>query len=220
MTLGALLVPHQIDLLLAAEGRLLQGDGQVIAQVVARNRAVALGTAHAAAEEAGEDVLEAAKTAATEATAEVAVTAAAEALGAVVAELVVLRALLRVGQHLIGLVDLLEAFLRFLVARVDIGMVLLGEGAVRLFDRGVVRIFVYAQNLIIVSFSHMSPFFSFTIYPSMARYGRRAGSHPAPSVYRRKLYSVNSASTVPSSLTFAPPLALGSPACCWAAWAW
>ena len=49
------------------------------------------------------------------------------------AKLIVLRALLRVGEYLIGFVDLLKPFLCFLVAGVDIGMVLLGERAIRLF---------------------------------------------------------------------------------------
>ena len=50
------------------------------------------------------------------------------------AVLVVPGALVRVGEHLVGLVDLLEFGLGFLVAGVQVGVVLLGQLAVGLFD--------------------------------------------------------------------------------------
>src|SRR5580765_5509042 len=50
------------------------------------------------------------------------------------AQLVVFAALFRIAEHLVGLVDLLEAGLRRLVARIDVGVVLPGELAERLLD--------------------------------------------------------------------------------------
>ena len=85
--------------------------------------------------------------------AEVAVAAAeAAGLGTVVAELVVLGALLGIGEHLIGLVDLLEALLGRLVPRVHVRVVLLGQRPVGLLDGRVVRVLGHAQNLVVVSF--------------------------------------------------------------------
>ena len=151
---GALLVPHQVDLLLAAQRRLLKGHGDVHAQIVAGDGAVlARAAAEAAAEHRGKDVLEAAEATAAEA-AEIAKPAAAEAarLGAVVAELVVLRPLLGVGQHLVGLVDLLELLLGGLVAGVHVRVVLLRQLAIGLLDGRLVRALLEAKDLVVVSF--------------------------------------------------------------------
>ena len=60
---------------------------------------------------------------------------AAEArLGPVEAELIVPRPLFRVGEHLVGLVQLLEALLGLLVVGVQVRVALLGQLAVSLLD--------------------------------------------------------------------------------------
>ena len=72
------------------------------------------------------------------------------------AELVVLGPLVRIGKHLISLVGLLEAGFAFLVAGMEIGMVLLGRLPVSLFDLVCAGVLVYAQHLIIIAFiSHL-----------------------------------------------------------------
>ena len=155
VALGALLIADEVDLLLAAQRGLLEGEGQVVAQIVAGNGAIAARGAAAAGEERGKDVLKAAEAAAK--AAEIAIPAAAKAaLRAVMSELVVLSALLGIRQHLIGLVDLLEALLRFFVARVDIGMVLLRELSIGALDGRFIRAPVHAENLVIISLCHMS----------------------------------------------------------------
>ena len=156
---GAFLIAHQIDFLFTAAVSFVQRDGNIVAQIVARNRAVAAAT-RAAAKEAGENIVYIKPEAAAAAkAAEIAVAAAAaEALRAIVAELIVLRALLRIGKHLIGLVDLLKFFLRILIAGVDIWMVLFCQRAVRLFNCGFIRTLFNAQHLVIISLGcHMFP---------------------------------------------------------------
>ena len=73
------------------------------------------------------------------------------------AEAVVLGALLGVGEHLIGLVDLLEFFLGVLVARVDVRVQLLGQFAVRRLDGGLVGRALDAEHFIIVAFCQGFP---------------------------------------------------------------
>ena len=67
-------------------------------------------------------------------------------------ELVVLLALLGVAKHLGGLVELLELLLALLVAGVQVGVVLLGELPVCLFDLVVRGALAHAQDLIVISF--------------------------------------------------------------------
>ena len=74
-----------------------------------------------------------------------------------VTELVIFLTLLRVGKHLVCLGDLLELFLAFLIARMQIGVVLSCHGAVRFFDRFLVSVLLHAEHFIIISFfSHNS----------------------------------------------------------------
>ena len=86
---------------------------------------------------------------------------AAEALRAVMAKLVVLRALLRIREHLIGLVDLLHALLRQIRQRVVvvvIRMVLPRQIAVSLFHLFISGGAGHAQHLIGITHDRCPPF--------------------------------------------------------------
>ena len=158
LAVRALLDTADVDLLLAAERRLFKGDVQAHAQIVAPARAAALGlpaAAEAAAEDIAEDVPEAAAENVAKA-AEAAETGPAGAAGGRVerrmAELVILRALVGIGQHLVGLVDLLEALLTFLIARMQVRVVGLGQLAVGFFDLVLGCAFFNTEHFIIISF--------------------------------------------------------------------
>jgi len=72
------------------------------------------------------------------------------------AELIVLCLLVRVGQHGVRLVDLLEVLLGIRVAGVQIGVILFGELAVGALDRLRIGVPVYAEYFIVISvFCHM-----------------------------------------------------------------
>ena len=123
--------PRQLERLLTTLGRFTQRDGHLVLQILARLDArpalapAAAEATEAAAEEIGElrqDVLD-----------------AGEALEAGRARpgvpiLIVELALLRIGEHLIGLGELLEARLRRVVARVVVGMAFHRQLAVSLLD--------------------------------------------------------------------------------------
>src|SRR5699024_9556829 len=118
--------------------------------------ALAAGTAaaEAAPEEGAEDVtqVDVAHIEAAEAAEPAAGAAGAEVgIHPGVAELVVAGALLLVGEHLIGLVDLLELGLGILVAGVQVGVVLLGLLPVGLLDLIVAGPLGHAQDLIIIA---------------------------------------------------------------------
>ena len=157
LAVRTLLDAADVDLLLAAERRLFKGDVQAHAQVFAPARAAALGlpAAEAAAENIAEDIPEAAAENVAKA-AEAAETGAAGAAGGRVerrmAELVILRALVGIGQHLVGLVDLLEALLAFLIARMQVRVVGLGQLAVGFFDLVLGCAFFNTEHFIIISF--------------------------------------------------------------------
>ena len=68
------------------------------------------------------------------------------------AELVILRALVGIGQHLVGLIDLLEALLAFLIARMQVRVVGLGLLAVGFFDLVLGCVLLDAEHFIIISF--------------------------------------------------------------------
>ena len=72
------------------------------------------------------------------------------------AELIVLCLLVRVGQHGVRLVDLLEVLLGIRVTGVQIGVILFGELAVGALDRLRIGVPVYAEYFIVISvFCHM-----------------------------------------------------------------
>ncbi len=130
------LIPLHGDCLLTAEGRLLEADGDGHADALAPLGGVGIGAppaAEAAAEKAAEDVPQVAEV-------EAPVESAAEAPGAEVgvnarmAVLVVPGLLVRVGEDLIGLVDLLELLLRRLVPRIQVRVILPGHFFIGLFD--------------------------------------------------------------------------------------
>src|SRR6185369_13350610 len=70
------------------------------------------------------------------------------------AEAVVLGPLVGIGENGVGLADLLEALLGVAVPRVPVGMVLAGEGAVRLLQHGVVGIASDAEEPVVVLGRH------------------------------------------------------------------
>ena len=127
------------DLLLAAEGRLLEGDGDpctdglpLLGAVPAAGGASAKASAEEGAEEVAQvDVahIRKAAEAASEPSARIEV-----GVHARMSELVVTGAFFLVGQDLVSLVDLLKPGLGRLVARVQVRVVLFGQFPVGLFD--------------------------------------------------------------------------------------
>src|SRR5229473_1668535 len=128
----AALVPRDLHLRLGAEGGFGEADLQVVAEVgpaAARGPAAASAAAEDVAEDPLEDVVD------VRAAESLVERAGAEPAGGLVAEAVVAGALLRVGEHLVRLGDLLELLLGLLVAFVLVGVELdgeLAEGALQL----------------------------------------------------------------------------------------
>ena len=111
----------------------------------ARRAAAATATAAAATEHGSEDVAQVAEPGATGGAAHAAVAAAharEPALG------VVLLALLGVGQHVVGVRDLLEALLGLRVAGVGVGVVLARKGPVGLLDGIRIGVLGHAEDLV------------------------------------------------------------------------
>ena len=153
LAVGALLHAGSGDLLFATEGRLLKGDVHAHAHALALAGGVRVAGLAAEAAEAAENV--------PKNIAEIAkAVKAAEAARAVsrvgiegrMAKLVILLALFLVGEHLVGLVCLLEALLARLVAGVQVGVVGLGDLAEGLFDLVLCGALVYAEHLIVIAF--------------------------------------------------------------------
>ena len=142
------------DLLLTAEGGLLEGQLQLGQHIFAPAGGVLPGAlTAAAAEELSEDVPQVPEI--PKAAEAPAVTAAAGGEVGVYsgkAELVVLGLLVRVGEDLVGLADLLELFLGFLIAGVAVRMVLHRTLAVGLFDILGAGVLADAQHLIVIAF--------------------------------------------------------------------
>ena len=157
LTGGALLAALHGELLLAAEGRLGKGDGDGGADALAplgRVGVAPLLTAEAAAEKAAENVAQIAEVEACRAVAPsgTAGTCAIAGIHAREAELVVPGLLIGIGQHLVGLVDLLELLLGLLVAGVHVRVVLPRQLFICLFDLVLRRALADAENLIIITF--------------------------------------------------------------------
>ena len=162
-TLAALALFHPVqgDLLLAAESRFLEGNGQTHPQALAP-----LGTgagpgpaSEASAEKAAENIAQVAEVkAAIEAPAVPAVLGGVVGVHARKAELVIPCSLVAVAENLIGLIDLFEPGLSRCVAGIQVRVVLLGQLAVGFFDIRFRRALLDAQNLIIITFliRHMS----------------------------------------------------------------
>ena len=154
---GALLAALHVELLLAAEGRFGKGDGHAGADALAPLGCVGvapLGAAKAAAEEAAEKVAQIAEVEARRAVAPTGAACACTVAGvnAREAKLVVPGLLVGVGQHLVGLVDLLELLLGLLVAGVHVRVVLAGQLFICFFDLVLRRALADAENLVIISF--------------------------------------------------------------------
>ena len=156
--MGALCRARDGELDFLAERRFLEGDLEVVAQVGAALRHGALPTAAAAAaaKEHVEDVAEAigaaakaAEAALSEAAETAAALEAARAVKGTCAELVVLRALLRVLEDFVGGVDFLEFLLGFLfMAAVEVRMIFAGQFLVCFLDLCVRGILADAQDLV------------------------------------------------------------------------
>src|SRR4029077_16913858 len=71
-------------------------------------------------------------------------------------EFVVLLALGRIAEDLVGLVDLLEAGLGLLVVGIEVGMMLAGEFAVGRFDFGIRSAAFDAQGFVVVAKFHLN----------------------------------------------------------------
>ena len=186
LAVRALFHALQGDLFLAAEGRLLEGDGQPRAQALPP-----LGTgagprpAEATAEKAAEDVPQVPEV-------EASVKPAAEAaalLGRVVgvhpgeAELVVPGTLVAVAEDLICLVDLLEPGLGGLVAGVQVRMVLFSQLPVCLLDIRVRGGLGYAEDFVIVTFV----FCHARSHPIITKHSKWGGEH-SPSHWNLLVY--------------------------------
>ena len=130
--IGALLNLCEADILFTAESRFFKADGNSLSKIVAPLRTVsarAAATAEAAkaaAEDITEDISEIEAAKAAEATAARAVIT----LSRLRAVLIVTRFLFGIGKNGVSLVDFLEFFFRFLVARIHIGVIFLGKGAI------------------------------------------------------------------------------------------
>ena len=156
VAVGAGLDAADAYLLRAAEGGLLKGDAQRGAYALALARGVGVGARPAAAEEGVEyisevdvDVAEASEPAEAGAP-------ASRPEGRIergVAELVVFGAVLLVGEDLVGLLYLLEAGLGLLVVGVEVGVILLRGLAERLLYIVLRRVFVDAEDFIVISFT-------------------------------------------------------------------
>ena len=115
----------QVELLLAAEGGLLKGDGEAGPQALSLLGAIApaSGGPEAPSAEGAEQV---AQVNVSKVSSEAAPASAVVGVHPGVAKLVIPGPLLLVGQDLVGLVDLFEPGLRFFVPRVHIRVVFFG----------------------------------------------------------------------------------------------
>ena len=119
----------QVELLLAAEGGLLKGDGEAGPQALSLLGAIAPasgGPEAPSAEAAEEGAEQVAQVNVSKVSSEAAPASAVVGVHPGVAKLVIPGPLLLVGQDLVGLVDLFEPGLRFFVPRVHIRVVFFG----------------------------------------------------------------------------------------------
>src|SRR5580658_453978 len=136
---------------LGAECSLFELDGYVFAQISAALHPAAAASAAsegiAEAEELAEDFAEILERRGVEACAR---TGGAAHAG--MAEAVVERALLRVGQYGVGLGDFFEAFFRIRIVRIAVGMVLHGELAISALEFHLARRTAHRQYFVIIAF--------------------------------------------------------------------
>src|SRR5262249_42268051 len=133
---------RDLDLRLEPGRGLLEGDLQLVLEILAARGARAAPAA-AAREEVLEDVLEEGS--------ESGIAEAGTHAGTCRAEAVEMRALVGIGQDGVGLVDLFELLLGLFVAAVAVGVVLHRELAVRLLDLGFARGAGDPEHLVVVA---------------------------------------------------------------------
>src|SRR5688572_18180525 len=151
--LGALLDGLEIDLRRRSEDRLLEIERELVAQVGAAEHCIAPASSRSAedvAEHVAEDVAEGIRRAEAR-------TGPARRVQPCPAVLVVSRALLRIGQDLVGLLGFLESLLGFLVVGVAVRMVFHGQAPVSLGDGFLGGVSRHAQHLVEVTLRHGAP---------------------------------------------------------------
>ncbi len=141
---------RNLNLGVGAEHRFLQIQFEFVAQIRAAKYlgAAALPAGEYVAEHLAENVAEG--IAGTE-------SAAAAPLQARMAELIVDGALLRVAEHLVGLLALLESMLGFRIVGIAIRMIFHGEAPVRLLDLGFRCVSRQLEELVVILLRHCSP---------------------------------------------------------------
>ena len=146
------------DLAFLAQRRFFQGDLHRVAEVAAAVDLLATATPAAAtlAEDVAEDVAKGLGKATTKAFGAGAAAEAGVRVDPGMAVLVVGRALLRVGEHLVGLLGLLELLFRRLgvITLVAVRVVLHGQLAVGLLDLVLGRVLGNAEDLVVVALRH------------------------------------------------------------------
>ena len=156
VTIGTNLNTVYVHLAFTALCGLLKRDSNARLQILASSRTVRIGSSAAAeatgaaAEKAGEDVTQIKIVA--EAAVEAATACAEVRVNSGMTVLVITSLFLLIAEHLVGFVCLLELRLGFLVAGVQVGMVLLGLFTVSLFYFVGACVFVNAKHLIVISF--------------------------------------------------------------------
>ena len=140
---------------LAVEG-LVEGDLEVVAHVGAALAPAGAPTAPAASGGIAEEILEDVRHEVGEVAAEARPCTARSAIGeGRMAEAVVGRALLAVGEGLVGLVEFLELDLRLVIARVAVRMILHRELAEGGFHLRIGRGLRDAENLVVIALRHI-----------------------------------------------------------------
>ncbi len=136
---------------MAALRGLLKGQAQFVAHIVALSGCFVPVTsaAHAAVKELVENIAHTAH--ATEIHATERIATHATHIRPIKAKLVVPGTFVRVGQHLVGLVQLLEASLCFLIVGMQVGMAFLRLFAIGTLDFVIRRVLLYAQHFIVIA---------------------------------------------------------------------
>jgi hypothetical protein len=208
---GLAAVPaRDADLRLLAGRRLLQRDLHRVAEVVAAvDLLLAAARAPAAAEDVAEDVAEGLGEAAEPLRSGAAAPAGHVGVDAGMAELVVGGPLLGVGEHLVGLLGLLEFLLRLLgrrvLALVAVRVVLHGQLAVGLLDVFLGRVLRHAQDVVVVALGHRIGSLCKRVRRAEGMSSERGGLRRQAARLPRHhfLTSLKSASTTLSSSAFA-----------------
>ncbi len=199
-----------LDLLLDAEDGFLEIQIHHVAQVRTAPCARTTGTTENIAEDVAKDVADIAKAVA-------AATATKTVLERLVAMLVVHRALLRVGQHFVGLLGLLEFLLRFRIVRAAVGMTLHRHATKCLFQVDLSHAALDTENFVVVPlaahcFINPLPRLGAAIHRWKRGPSARASVCTGDDYFFSSLTSVNSASTTSSGWAEPPPGA----DCAWA----